>query len=235
MLRSRGRFVAEPDEVPDFWITYADLLVALLMAFALLLFLALSRFQETADIIGRHKIVMDNVLARSAAALDESGVRVSFDSSTGNMRLDSDVLFEFGSARLRDQGRLTVRLIAERYLPSLLSDSLLRREIEMISVVGHTDTVGSWLSNLELSQRRARAVLEELVESSTPASAAELMPRISATGRSETEPVLTSDGTVDAERSRRIEIRVRLRSDQYVKMLLATLRDTSATAAGVRP
>jgi outer membrane protein OmpA-like peptidoglycan-associated protein len=66
------------------------------------------------------------------------------------------IQFDFGSARIRPQSYRTVGLLADSlYHPFLLGYRFL--------VVGHTDAVGGRESNLELSQRRAEAIREALI------------------------------------------------------------------------
>ena len=66
------------------------------------------------------------------------------------------IQFDFGSARIRPQSYRTVGLLADSlYHPFLLGYRFL--------VVGHTDAVGGRESNLELSQRRAEAIRDALI------------------------------------------------------------------------
>ena len=66
------------------------------------------------------------------------------------------VQFDFGSARIRPQSYRTVGLLADLlYHPYLLGYRIL--------IVGHTDAVGGREANLELSQRRADAIRDALI------------------------------------------------------------------------
>jgi outer membrane protein OmpA-like peptidoglycan-associated protein len=66
------------------------------------------------------------------------------------------VQFDFGSARIRPQSYRTVGLLADSlYHPFLLGYRFI--------IVGHTDAVGGRETNLELSQRRAEAIREALI------------------------------------------------------------------------
>jgi outer membrane protein OmpA-like peptidoglycan-associated protein len=66
------------------------------------------------------------------------------------------IQFDFGSARIRPQSYRTVGLLADSlYHPFLLGYRFL--------VIGHTDAVGGRESNLELSQRRAEAIRDALI------------------------------------------------------------------------
>ena len=70
--------------------------------------------------------------------------------------LDSDVSFEFGKAELTPEGAKQI----DMYIPSLAA----RGEVRL-DIVGHTDRIGSYESNMALSKRRADAVRDRLVAS----------------------------------------------------------------------
>lgn len=70
--------------------------------------------------------------------------------------LDSDVSFEFGKDELTPEGAKQI----DMYIASLAA----RGEI-LLDIVGHTDRIGSYESNMALSKRRADAVRDRLVAS----------------------------------------------------------------------
>lgn len=78
----------------------------------------------------------------------------------------------------------------------------LRAETE-IFVVGHTDSMGSELHNLQLSIRRAEAVVEHLRTQGIA------LTRLHADGRGEAEPVADNGDEAGRARNRRVEILVR--------------------------
>ena len=110
------------------------------------------------------------------------------------MNLGSDYLkFEFDKAELRPE---------DRELLSRLAGILLTSEDYTVSVNGHTDDVGTDEYNTKLSERRARAVRDYLVEAGLP-------PEIfTVEGHGKTLPLV--EGTSDAARAknRRVELGV---------------------------
>jgi len=92
------------------------------------------------------------------------------------IRLSSDALFEFDSAKLTDQGR--------QQLDGLLQQVRSASEVENIKVVGYTDRIGSDRYNMKLSQRRAESVRDYLVQGGVPADAIEVE------GRGKADPVV---------------------------------------------
>ncbi len=107
----------------------------------------------------------------------------------------SDLLFDFDSAELSAQAKETL---------GRLSEVLAGSEIPQITVVGHTDSKGDDDYNLELSQRRAKAVAAFLEKRDIPAN------RMRVEGRGETEPVANNsingqDNPDGRAKNRRVE------------------------------
>jgi outer membrane protein OmpA-like peptidoglycan-associated protein len=72
-----------------------------------------------------------------------------------------------------------------------------------VVVIGHTDRVGSYAYNDDLSLQRAERVRGELVKLGIPGA------RIRIAGRGEREPLVMTDDDVPEPRNRRVEINVR--------------------------
>jgi len=92
--------------------------------------------------------------------------------------LETDVLFGFDKAELRDEGRQKLDEIA---------DGLKDAQVNEIVAVGHTDRIGSESYNAKLSERRAAAVKEYLVQKGVSAE------RIVAEGQGKQNPVTGGD------------------------------------------
>ncbi|MGR3783942.1 MAG: OmpA family protein [Albimonas sp.] len=69
-----------------------------------------------------------------------------------------------------------------------------------VDVIGHTDSTGEASYNMQLSNRRARAVASELIERGVK------RPRIEAYGRGEEQPVASNDTAQGRAANRRVEI-----------------------------
>jgi len=124
------------------------------------------------------------------------GVEVSRPSEGQiDVRLTSDILFDWDSAALRTSSQQTVRDLADTF--KRYSD------INIIEVEGHTDSTGPERYNQGLSQRRAAAVRNYLVAQGVPSR------RISARGFGETRPKGSNDTAEGRQLNRRVEIRIR--------------------------
>jgi outer membrane protein OmpA-like peptidoglycan-associated protein len=84
-----------------------------------------------------------------------------------------------------------------------LKSELAKRPAPEITVIGHTDRVGTDEANDLLSLQRAQSVRQVLIESGINAIS------IDATGRGEREPLVATPNEVDEPRNRRVEISVR--------------------------
>ncbi len=71
-----------------------------------------------------------------------------------------------------------------------------------IKIIGHTDSVGKDEANRKLSEGRANAVLQDLVERGIATD------RIEAEGRGETQPIDTNDTEEGRQNNRRVEIEI---------------------------
>lgn len=100
-----------------------------------------------------------------------------------------------------DTSRATIRSISEPTLDAAAEVITNNPEAGRLRVVGHTDSDGDDASNLQLSQRRAQAVVDYLVDVRDVDAA-----RLEAEGRGETELKIDPESTPeDKQRNRRIE------------------------------
>jgi OOP family OmpA-OmpF porin len=103
------------------------------------------------------------------------------------------VHFEHDSSRLTPNSKSILTTAAA----SLRGQSAMR-----VEVAGHTDGRGSEAYNLELSHRRAQAVVDFLIDAGIKAE------RLQARGYGESQSVDSNDTDSGRERNRRVEFRV---------------------------
>ncbi len=118
--------------------------------------------------------------------------------STAPILMPTDLLFEYGSDQLAEGARLSLMKLG--FLIQKNPDSL-------FIIEGHTDSFGGEDFNLELSMRRANAVVSWLRESLGLGS-----DRIQAMGMGKSKPIVSTAGTAEQQgMNRRVEIKVRPR------------------------
>ena len=167
--------------------------------------------------------VKAQIVQQLSLALRKSGIDVSVDEQTGAIALPSQMLFTTNSATLSDGGQKYLRRFLPVYLDVLLSDEFQSYVAEII-IEGHTDSNGTYLHNLQLSQERALSVANYVLGDSfmsdtlgLNASAKKtLLGLVTASGRSFSAPVLDANGDEDQNASRRVEIKFRLKDDETI-------------------
>ncbi len=157
------------------------------------------------------------------AALKEAlGDRVSIDKS-GVLRLSSKILFDKGKAVLKEEAKKNLKDIFSRYIKTLVENEDIKKHLDKIIIEGHTDSDGSYLYNLELSQKRAYSVMNFLT-SLDFAKKYDLKSIVMASGRSFLDPIL-KDGVEDKNASRRIEIKFLLKNSEAMSEIEKILED----------
>jgi outer membrane protein OmpA-like peptidoglycan-associated protein len=116
--------------------------------------------------------------------------------SSGPILMPTDLLFEFGSDQLADGARLSLMKLG----------FLIQKNPKKLFIIeGHTDAIGSDEANFDLSQRRARAVVDWLQTSLQLGDE-----RVRAVGLGETALLVNGDLPKEEQGlNRRVEIKVR--------------------------
>ena len=146
-----------------------------------------------------------------AALKEELGDKVAIDKNSGSLRVSSNILFDSGSATLKEGAKTELKKVFEEYIGALVTNPKIKPHLDKIIIEGHTDSDGGYLYNLDLSQRRAFAVMNYLL-SLDFAKEHHIKPLMIASGRAYLDPVKV-DGVEDKEASRRIEIKFRLKNE----------------------
>ena len=95
-----------------------------------------------------------------------------------DLTIAGDGLFAFGRSRIDDlapEGRAELDAFAQR---------LQGAQYGLVRVIGHSDRIGDARSNLRLSEQRARAVMDYLVQAGVPAD------KVISSGRGSAQPVV---------------------------------------------
>ncbi|HEX7124914.1 MAG TPA: OmpA family protein [Thermodesulfobacteriota bacterium] len=108
--------------------------------------------------------------------------------------LPSGILFDTDKATIRPEARQSIATAA---------DVLKKYPDTYITVEGHTDSTGSADYNQRLSERRARAVYDLLVQDGVPAA------RLAVKGYGETDPVADNATEEGRQANRRVQLEIR--------------------------
>jgi outer membrane protein OmpA-like peptidoglycan-associated protein len=110
-----------------------------------------------------------------------------------DVRLTSDILFDFNSAGLRPQSRTTLNELATNFA---------QYPDNRIVVEGHTDSVGTDAYNQKLSEQRASSVADYLIDRGVPSA------NVIVYGYGEMRPKATNDTAEGRQLNRRVEIHI---------------------------
>ena len=161
--------------------------------------------------------VRTRIIEDLGVALTNSNIKAKVDPDTGNILVESTVFFDSGASGIKETGKALLDSFIPVYLSVLLQPDY-KDYLGTIIIEGHTDTVGTFLMNLELSQRRALAVVEYCLNMPglTPEQRETLQHILTSTGRSYSSPIHNADGSVNMEQSRRVEFKFSLKDAEMI-------------------
>lgn len=150
----------------------------------------------------------DDLLADLIAAFKSEGIGVSVDSNSGELSLDSSVLFGGDSAELTQEGKSFLSKFIKVYTQVIYSekyDGFISKTI----VEGHTAPISgsTYESGLPLSEKRADEVKKYCISSESGIDTSKLSKSLDAVGMSNSKPMYDQQGKVDLAASRRVSFR----------------------------
>ena len=139
------------------------------------------------------------------------GNKIDIDKENGSLRLASNILFDKGSAELKEGSKIELEANFVEYISALIGNKNIARHIDKIIIEGHSDSDGSYLYNLNLSQQRAFAVMHYLLTIDY-IKRNNIKSKLVASGRSYLDAIKVN-GREDKDASRRIEVKFRLKNE----------------------
>lgn len=197
---------------------------------------------ELQALMDEQQAKLDNIIGIRAELIEDlkrefnnSSLKVAVDENTGAITMDSSILFAYNQSELKDTGKDFLDEFLPRYLKILMSDKY-KSYISEVVIEGHTDTSGKYLFNLNLSQKRAYSVAEYCTDEEnhilSTSDLEALQAVLSTTGKSYSNPILKPDGSVDAEKSRRVNILFRLKDEEMIQEMINILNGSENTENG---
>lgn len=193
------------------------------------------KLDEQTQLMAAQQAKIDQIVGVKAdliAALNRefqsNQINVDIDSQTGAMTLESSVLFDYNKSELKDEGTAVLESVLPTYCKVLLSSEYSDYVSEII-IDGYTDSTGNYISNLQLSQDRAFAVAEYLLNNDSFLSEDQqkaLSEKLTANGRSSSDLIYDENGNEDQEASRRVEIKFRLKDEEMIAELSQIIADS---------
>ena len=172
MLGSRAGFKkrAKDEAEKPFWISFADLMTALMVLFLVVMSVALLSVTKTVSEIERIKAQrerdIDTLLEKVKQAADRyPGVTV--DKNRNVIDFGDRARFDTASHQLNPEQAKLLRAFVPEVL-TIAQDDLGKRWLKRIVAEGFTDQRGTYLYNLNLSLQRSQRVLCVLLDSPFP-------------------------------------------------------------------
>lgn len=152
---------------------------------------------------GNYLLKMYSSYSGTVVATSRFRVSSSLDASYMSEQIDRNgrlslygIYFDFNKSTIRPQSHPTLKA---------LSDMLKQREGFVLQIQGHTDNVGDPQYNMELSKKRAAAVMHYLIDNLGVGTN-----RLHAVGFGENKPVVSNDSEQQRTLNRRVDV-VKLR------------------------
>lgn len=201
MINKYRRTVNKEEEHSNFWPTFTDLLATILMVVIMLL------ISSESMVGGVEQGIASNVNNSVKQTLKENGIPIEIDKESGEVTFGETALFDTDSDQLKPEAKEILKVFVPKYAETIYKDY--GDYISKIIVEGHTDDVGTYIYNLDLSQRRAFSVVNFIVgeEIGDYKYKDKLTGDIIAIGRSKAEPIKNNDDSVNRDKSRRVEIK----------------------------
>lgn len=189
-----------------------------------------SKIEEQASLLAAQQTEIDKLIGLRSRIIEElrdelvgAGLDAVVDKKTGAIAFTGAVLFDSGKNELKDSGKRLLNAFIPVYIRTLMSEEN-KDYVGEIIIEGHTDTDGTYLHNLALSQERALAVVTYCLGAEMTGldsrEKAMLQSIMTANGRSFSDPVYLSDGvTVDKESSRRVVFKFRMKDSEMIDQM----------------
>ncbi|WP_426348697.1 OmpA family protein [Alloiococcus sp. CFN-8] len=226
-------------EGSSYWQSYSDMMAALLLMFILIMSFtilhSLSSYEQQKKLLDEQQEkleklvgVKSDIIQDLSLEFEDTSLSISVDPQTGAIAFDSNVLFDYNQVELKSTAKEFLNEFMPLYLEVLLSESY-EPYLSEIIVEGHTDDNGSYIYNLDLSQKRALSIATYFIEEGEAILDKEqlegLREILTANGRSWSNLIYNTDGTVNDDESRRVEFKFRLKDDEMIEEMKNILEE----------
>ena len=220
------------EEETSYWLSFSDLMASVLIIFILLFVYNLIAYEEsmneTEKMIQELTSTRMKIITMLQEEFDKEDIDIIIDPKTGAIQLNESILFDSGKSQLKDEGKLFAEKFIPIYVKILLGNDEIKSQISQIIIEGHTDDVGGYLYNLKLSQERSLSVAQFLINPEFNYKYKNEMEKyLTINGRSYSEPILNSDGSINKDASRRVEIKFRLKEEEVLLQIQKELEKGS--------
>lgn len=209
-----------------FWTTMSDLMLGLCIVFITLFVLAMTGYTQTTVKMQQKQAETSKELALK---FKDANIKAEVD-MYGSVKIADVELFDTGSYQLSSKGKRFLDKFTPIYFETIMGNSAISDNIDNILVQGHTDSQTfrdartqneQFSKNMFLSLQRAYAVQNYMLLK-TPYNKKyddKLRKMIVVEGYSNSNPIKTLDGKEDLAKSRRVEIKLKVKGAGIAEML----------------
>ena len=204
----------------------SDLMLGLSIIFMTLFILAMTGFTQENLKKQQQQVEVTKQLAEK---LKVEKIDAEVDEMSGSVKISDVELFEIGSYQLSPRGKKFLDKFAPIYINTIFGNENITTNIENIIIQGHTDSQTfkdartqneQFSKNMFLSLQRAYAVQDYmLLRTEYDKKYENDLRKITVVeGKSYSEPVLDANGNEDFSKSRRVELKLRVKGSNIAKL-----------------
>ena len=209
-----------------FWTTMSDLMLGLCIVFMTLFILAMTGFTQQTIKAQQQQVETAKKLAQK---LKVEKIEAEVD-IFGNVKISDVELFDVGSYQLSARGKKFLDKFSPIYFDTIFNNEATIQSIDNIIVQGHTDSQmfkgartqnEQFSKNMFLSLQRAYAVQDYMLLKTRYSTKynKRLRKMLIVEGRSFADPVLDENGNEDLSKSRRVELKLKVKGSSLSQML----------------
>ena len=230
----------------NYWVSLSDIMTVLMVIF---MFIAITYMRQIKKDQENQNRVLEEYQETYIALFDTLNSEFEEDFKESNWHaelsedlsirfLNEEVLFDYNSVELKPEFQQILEDFFPRYLEILL-DKQFRDKIAEVRIEGHTDSKGGYMFNVRLSQNRTSNVLDFLFNRrGSEYLDMEVIDRellrywFTTTGFSygrtmdrNGELTIESNNSENSARSRRVEFRIVMKSEEVLKQMLEMMNE----------
>lgn len=221
MINKYHKLFKHEQEDSHFWPSFTDVLTSILLVFVLificLMVIKSLQIEEMKRTIDQIMGVRSQLVKDLNEEFSDSPLGIEVDEKTGAIIFNTEILFAYDKAILKEESFHFLNEFVPKYLDVLLKSGY-ENYISEIIIEGHADRTDSYLYNLKLSQERAFSVANYILSDKFPYRNIQkhLQEKLTVNGKSFTDGRNDEEGNYSAEASRRVEFKFRLKDEEIL-------------------
>ena len=219
-----------------FGLSIGDLMAALLLIFILLLASTLLKLQSKNDemikIIKDYPEIQNNIYKALYLEFKDSlkNWDAEIDTSLTVRFKAPDILFETNKTDINIKFKAILDSFFPRFKQVILKPEF-EYNLEEVRIIGHTDSIGDYYKNMELSQKRAFSVLLYVMKKdSNSYDSFRMKKKISASGFADKNEIKNNNTEEGRRQNRRVEFKIRTKAEEKLNKVFKKIIKTNVNS-----